>query len=118
MIMETKEHSPLLSSQCVSSVSGIPVQQKLSYLLHKAIICLKAVLVIGIFESVETVAFYHCCSSLGERCLPSQHHILTVPVVQCDQWPVFSSALCESELGDIESSTEQQGTDISAIYSH
>lgn len=94
------------------------LQQKLLYLLHKANACLKAVGVVGIFESVDSVTFYHCCSSLSERGLPSQHHTLTGPVVQYDHWSVFSSALCESELGDIESSTVQQGTDITVIYSH
>lgn len=66
----------------------------------------------------DSMVFYHCCSSLNERCLPSQHYTLTVPVTQCDYWSVFSSALCKSELGDIESSTVQQGTDITVIYSH
>lgn len=45
-------HSYLPSVLPVYLVSLL--QQKLSYLLHKAIICLKAVCVIGIFESVET----------------------------------------------------------------
>lgn len=52
--METKEHSPLLSSQCASSVSGIPVAAKAFIFAAKAIVCLKAICVIGIFESIET----------------------------------------------------------------
>lgn len=64
------------------------------------------------------MAFYHCCSSLSEKCFPSQHHTVTVPVVQCDHWSVFSSTVCGLELEDIETSPAQQGTDITAIYSH
>lgn len=59
----------------------------------------------------DSAAFYQYHSSCSERCFPGQHHILAVPVVQCNCWSVFSSAVCESELGDIESSTVQQGTD-------
>lgn len=58
------------------------------------------------------MAFHHCCSSLSEKYFPSQHHTVTGTVVQCDHWSVFGSALCESKPGDIESSTVQQGTDI------
>lgn len=50
MIVEIKEHHPLLSYQCI----WYPCCSKNLYLLHKAIIYLKVVSVIGIFESVET----------------------------------------------------------------
>lgn len=119
MIMETKEHSPLLSSQCASSVSCIPVAAKTlifaaqSNYLSQSCLCHR-----DFWICRDSVAFYHCCSSLSEKCFPSQHHTVTVPVVQCDHWSVFSSALCESEPGDIESSAAQLGADITAIYNH
>lgn len=88
------------------------LQQKLPYLLHKAIVLsLSCPYHTDFWICGDSAAFYQYHSSCSERCFPGQHHILAVPVVQCNCWSVFSSALCESELGDIESSTVQQGTD-------
>lgn len=94
--------------QCIWNL----LQQNLSYLLHKAVfLSLSCLYHMDFWICGDSVAFYQYCSSCSERCFPGQHHTLAVPVVQCDRWSVFSSAVCESELGDVENSTVQQGTD-------